>query len=81
MIYQLYTIYDKVAEQYGVPFASLNDAVAVRHFNKTVSMNMMAEPTDFELYGLGCFDTNSGQFSDLSFNLRFIVKGKVISVE
>lgn len=77
MNYQLYVIYDKVAEQYGSPFVSLNDATATRAFNVQVQANHLAEPTDFELYNCGIFSTDSGSIVP-SVPLRFIVKGKVL---
>lgn len=77
MIYNLYSIYDKVAEQYGVPFASLNDATATRSFQFQVSQNQMAEPTDFELYQVAQFNTDNGQLTNCS--VRFICKGRVMS--
>lgn len=76
MNYNLYVIYDKVSEQYSAPFTSLNDATAVRHFNSVTRGNSMAEPSDFELYGVGIFNTDSASFA-LSSKLRFITKGSV----
>lgn len=77
MKYLLYVIYDKVAEQYGLPFASLNDATATRQFQHQVGLNQLAEPTDFELFQCAVFNTDNGQLTDCS--LRFICKGKVMS--
>lgn len=76
--YCCYSIYDKVAEQYSAPFLSINDATATREFNQRIAVNPLAEPTDFELYSVGIFSTDSGQFVPSS-PLRFICKGKVIS--
>lgn len=77
MTYFVYSIYDKVAENYGSPFCSLNDATATRQFNHQVNNNALAEPTDFELYCLGSFEVSSAKLSVLS-EKRFICKGKVI---
>lgn len=78
MIYNLYVSYDKVAEQYSAPFASLNDATATRTFNQSCMQNQLAEPTDFELYHVGSFSTDVGSISALD-KPRFIAKGRVIN--
>lgn len=76
MIYQMYVIYDRIAGIYGTPFTSLNDATAVRQFRHQIASNLMAEPTDFELYECGSFDAHSGLVTALPQN-RFIEKGVV----
>lgn len=78
MNYQLYCVYDKIAEQYGAPFCSLNDATATRSFNQQINSNPMSEPTDFELYCVGLFDTDNGSIVP-NIPLRFVTKGKVIT--
>lgn len=78
MNYQLYVVYDKIAQQYGSPFLSLNDATAVRQFNHQIAQNLMAEPSDFELYQCGLFSVESGLIVPQN-PLRFILKGGVVS--
>lgn len=78
MNYQLYLIYDKIAEQYGAPFVSLNDATATRSFNAQIVSNSLAEPSDFELYNCGIFSTDNGSIVPCT-PLRFICKGKVLA--
>lgn len=80
MIYRLYVIYDKVAETYGAPYVSLNDATAVRHFQHQIAGNLMAEPSDFELFACGVFSITSGIIEPLP-KLEFIQKGKVMKNE
>lgn len=75
MIYNLYVIFDKVAGVYSVPFASLSDATAIRQFEHQIVANLMAEPTDFELYSVGSFDVSSGVITSTS--LRFVSRGSV----
>lgn len=77
MNYNLYVIYDKVAQQYGAPFVSLNDATATRQFTHQISQNLMAEPSDFELYCCGIFSTDTGKIVPQD-TLRFLRKGQVI---
>lgn len=78
MNYQMYSIYDKVSGLYSEPFVSLNDATATRSFNQRIKANPLAEPTDFELYSLGVYSSESGQIVPSS-PVRFICKGMVIS--
>lgn len=80
MNYNLYVIYDKIAEQYGTPFPSLNHATATRQFNAQTNANAMAEPTDFELYCVGSYDTSSAQIV-VSDKPVFVAKGRVMSHE
>lgn len=61
MVYSLYAIYDKVSGQYGSPTPHVNEASARRWFLHCVNVNEMAEPTDFQLFYLGVFDTSSGK--------------------
>lgn len=77
MKYNMYCIYDKVSESYGAPFLAVNDATAIRQFLHQIAQNLLAEPTDFELYGCGLYDISSAEISDAK--LRFVRKGSVIS--
>lgn len=79
MIYELYSVYDKVSGVYGVPTPFVNRASAIRWFRVIIRDNEFAEPTDFELYKVGSFDTDKGVlFSTAS--PEFVEKG-VISNE
>lgn len=53
--YNLYSVYDKVAEQAGPIFQAVNDGVALRQF-KNVLKGVDA-PDDFELRRIGRFNT------------------------
>lgn len=54
---QLYTVYDKLAQQYGDPYGAKNDDVAIRSFRAYLAAqadrNKAFRPDDFLLYSLG----------------------------
>lgn len=56
----LYTIRDRLAEQYGPPFTAVNDAVAVRQYWNIVR-NSRLDPNDYELFCVGGFDKYTGK--------------------
>ena len=64
MIYPLFSIKDDLTG-YGIPFASDNDATGMRAFYEYVSMNklMSQNKSQFNLYHVGEFDTESGFIS------------------
>lgn len=79
MMYNCYSVYDRVSGCYGSPVVHHNDDCAVRWFSKVSQCDEYAQPTDFELYCVGTFDVCSGVIcpnSDLK--PRFICKGRVI---
>ena len=54
----LYTVYDRVAGTYSVPFASANRSTAEREFLETCSKSPYK--LDFEMYVIGLYDVVSG---------------------
>lgn len=58
----VYTIYDKVACEAGPVFQAKNDAVAFRCFMSLIKDANAANPTDYDVYCLGNFDTESRTF-------------------
>lgn len=58
-IYNLYSIFDKVAGIYSQPFLSQNDATAQRQFNYQMSQAAMVAG-DSALYKVGAFDLATG---------------------
>lgn len=59
MIFNMYTIFDRVSGTYGDPFLCLTDEVAKRKFNYTMSKAPMVS-ADCQLYKLAEFDNVSG---------------------
>lgn len=55
---KLYSIYDKKAKQFSDPTMCINDDVAKRMMQQTLSKTMF--PDDYELYMVGEFDVDSG---------------------
>ncbi len=58
----IYTIYDKVAEECGPVFQAKNDLVAVRMLKSMVSENPNIPVDEYEVYCLGEFDTEKRTF-------------------
>ena len=62
----LYSVYDKKAQSYGNPFTAVNDQVAERMFQQLSSdpqSTVAAHPTDFELYKIAVFNTETGHLT------------------
>lgn len=71
MINNVYSIYDKVVKHYGDLVMLENDDVAIRWFiqmykqvkNSDAKFSPLADhPSDFDLYRIGSFDVNLGDF-------------------
>ena len=59
----VYSIYDKKAEEYGNPFTDTNDWLAIRRLNmeiKNPDSIMIKHAPDFALYKIGKYDTKTG---------------------
>lgn len=55
MLYNVYTVKDKLAEECGPPFIAVNDKVAIRQFK---SMGIPeALKNEYELLNIGYFDS------------------------
>jgi len=55
MVYKVYTIYDKVAEESGPPFTAVNDGVALRSFKEMAIIPSLQD--DYELRHVGFWDS------------------------
>lgn len=55
---KFYSIYDKKAKQFSDPVLCVNDDVAKRMMQQTLSKSMF--PEDYDLYQIGEFDIDSG---------------------
>lgn len=64
MIYGVYSIYDKVAQIFSLPWYEVNNDVAKRRFSDSCKLDniVSAHPSDYELYHVGNFDVTSGKF-------------------
>lgn len=58
----LYTIYDVMAEESGPVFQAKNDLVACRVCDSLISEASVTAVSDYHLWCLGCFDTESRVF-------------------
>lgn len=62
----VYAVRDLRAGRFGDPFASINDAVAVRHFSEQCRSVSPHVRSDFELFRVGDLDDESGVMIALS---------------
>lgn len=61
MIYNVYTVYDKVAEEAGPPFTAVNDGIARRMFK---NMNIPESlKSDYKLIRIGFYDSKDVQLA------------------
>lgn len=73
----LVVMFDKVTGQYSTPMAFDSVAVAKRWFSFYVKKaDLMAEPSDFELYYIANFDSETGKI-DCFEKMDFLMKGAV----
>lgn len=57
MIKQLYTIYDKVAEDSAPIFEAKNDGIALRQIKQLLTNSPVNNVNDYSLLHLGCYDS------------------------
>lgn len=58
MEFMLYTIHDKIAEEYGPPFVGKNDGIAARQA-RTI-LKDLPNAMDYDLYKIGLYEADSG---------------------
>lgn len=61
----LYSVRDIKLQKYGIPFVAPNDEIAKRMLHSTISAGgttMSEFPEDFQLYKLGNYDDDTGEF-------------------
>lgn len=56
----IYTVFDKVAEEYGPLFEAKNNGVALRQFKRLISTVVVENRDDYVLYSCGTFDHDTG---------------------
>lgn len=79
----LYSIRD-VRSGFGVPSFEVNDGVAVRNFRHAVQSSfdvLKSHKSDFSLYCVGFFDTDTGLLQSFaSSELRLLIDGAAVEV-
>lgn len=73
----LYTIYDKVAEEAGPIFEAKNDGVATRAYQDLFSSRPVAHPDEFKLMLLGAIDKTTGKILTLDIPKEIYVAPEV----
>lgn len=65
----VYAIRDNKLGSFGIPVLIENDAVAIRQFGDIITNGgdsvMTKHPSDFTIYRLGEFDSNTGKFENV----------------
>jgi len=79
MKYFVMSIFDTAAQAYAQPFYAPAEQVAIRGVKDMLSgdSQLAKHPEDFELYRLGMFDDNTGEFSSIETVLVARVKDLV----
>ncbi|AXL14708.1 nonstructural protein [Microviridae sp.] len=68
MKFQIYSVYDSKAESHLLPYHTINQALAVRHFQDACSdpdHSFHKHPEDYSLFHLGSYDDVSAKFDNL----------------
>lgn len=60
----LYSLYDRIGQEYGPLFADRNDAAAIRVTRNSLEKSPF--PQDFSLRCVGAVDTTTGEITPLS---------------
>lgn len=61
-----YSIFDTKAGYFNTPFFATNDVVAIRSFREASedpTTSIHRTPSDYELFALGTFETDSGELA------------------
>lgn len=58
MLYNVYSVYDKTAEEFGPPFVAVNDGVAKREFKNLGIPEALKD--EYELHMLCTYDSKTG---------------------
>lgn len=76
MIKTIFSIRDQKTSEFLHPFIEINDETAQREFYNTLSQvpTMSQHPTDFDLYEIGTFDTETGAINAENIN-QFKING------
>lgn len=77
MKFNLYSIYDSVAEEFGPVFCSKNVGVAVRQFKAMMEGLPSSTHDDYKLVELGSFDMSTGAIDVYDFDLEHSVSGSI----
>lgn len=85
MIYKIVAVHDRAAAAYGRPIFALAIGQAIRSFQDEIRRvapdnEMNRHPEDYDLYELGEFDDNTGQFTSLSSPIQIAI-GKHFAIQ
>lgn len=73
----LFAIRDNIAASFGLPTVDTNEMTAKRNFAFAISSEeksvMTYKPSDFDLYQVGYYDTDSGRFESMPDNVPLFI--------
>lgn len=73
MLYGMYTLYDRVAEEAGPIFISKNDAVALRSSRTMLIESRVQDPQNYAVMRLGDYNTETLVINALPVDDQYIV--------
>lgn len=67
MILSVFTVRDRATDQFGTPMFMVNNGQAIRSFSDEINRadkdnQLFNHSEDFDLYRIGTFNTDSGEF-------------------
>lgn len=79
----IFAIRDRATDSFGNPMFLMAEGQALRSFTDEVNRadkdnQLYQHPDDFDLYTLGSFETNTGEFETHS--PRMVVAGKTVAI-
>lgn len=80
MLIQLYTIYDRIAEDAGPIFCAKNDGVANRQYQHLLN-EYQTDPLHFKLHRLGSFNTSTMIITSLDTPVEVVREVKNVKTE
>lgn len=79
----LYSIYDKKAQQFQPPFVEVTDASAIRLLTELIEKKQDSQyamyPEDFTLYNIGFFNLDNGEPEVLIDGVKIVVELKSLT--
>lgn len=83
-IYQMCSVLDMVAQQYGRPFFVVSEGSAIRGFSDEINRKsdsvLFNHPTDFQLFHIGTFDDETCAL-DVFVAPKLLVAGSAVVVK
>jgi hypothetical protein len=75
---ELYVIFDRISHKYSSPLPFQNSELAVRYFDSLLANcdNIRIKPSDYELYYIGVYNTETAELSIIDTGTNFVKSGE-----